>query len=187
MKPEHRVVLETERLRLEPMAHEHAEAITPVIGHELIADTTSNIPHPYTEQSAHEFVRIIERSDGRMHAWVMLGKDDGALVGGCGLHDVTDDEAEFGYWVGVDHWGCGYATEAARRLIRHAFGSLGVARIQACYFVRNPASRRVMEKAGLTEMALGTYDQTLCCPDGRREHIGRMELARTTWLAAGSR
>jgi RimJ/RimL family protein N-acetyltransferase len=178
------VELETERLRLEPLGHEHAEAITPVIGDQRIADTTSNIPYPYTEQDAHDFADIIERSEGKTHAWVMLRRVDGVLVGGCGLHDFKGTECEFGYWVGVDHWGKGYATEATVRLLRHAFESLGITRIHACYFLRNPPSRRVMEKAGLTPMVPGTFDGTLRCPNGREEAIGRMELTREEWLAA---
>ena len=81
-------------------------------------------------------------------------------------------------------WGRGYATEALLGVLAHAFGALGLGRAHACYFVRNPASRRVMEKAGLTPCDSGTCDG---CVDGRgvREPIGRMEITLETWRRRG--
>jgi RimJ/RimL family protein N-acetyltransferase len=54
-----------------------------------------------------------------------------------------------GYWIGREFWGRGYASEAAAALVAHAFGPLGLQRVQAHRFARNPASGRVLEKAGL--------------------------------------
>ena len=58
--------------------------------------------------------------------------------------------AEVGYWVGVPYWGLGYATEAVRRLIPYATEAYGVTRFLGRCLARNPASARVMEKAGLS-------------------------------------
>ncbi len=63
--------------------------------------------------------------------------------------------AELGYWIGVPFWGCGYATEAARRLIDHAFGGLGYEVLTASARVSNPASRRVLEKCGFQWTGVG--------------------------------
>ena len=57
------------------------------------------------------------------------------------------------------HGGLGYMSEAARRVIQFGFEELGLNRIYAGYFTRNPTSRRVMEKAGMTYE--GTYRQNV--------------------------
>jgi RimJ/RimL family protein N-acetyltransferase len=67
----------------------------------------------------------------------------GEVIGACGL-----EAAKLGYWIGVPFWGCGYATEAARCLIDHAFDDLGHRVLTASVRISNPASRRVLEKCG---------------------------------------
>ena len=64
---------------------------------------------------------------------------------------------EIGYWLGVPFWGNGYATEAARALIDHAFGDLGHEVLHAGARVSNPASRRVLEKCGFQWTGVGLY------------------------------
>ena len=59
--------------------------------------------------------------------------------------------AELGYWIAVDCWNRGYATEASRRIIDFGFESLGLHRIEAHHFLRNPASGRVMQKMGMQQ------------------------------------
>ncbi|HWS07013.1 MAG TPA: GNAT family N-acetyltransferase, partial [Xanthobacteraceae bacterium] len=62
--------------------------------------------------------------------------------------DLREDGPEVGYWLGVPHWGHGFATEAARALIDHAFGDLEHDTLISGARVNNPASRRVLEKCG---------------------------------------
>jgi len=72
---------------------------------------------------------------------------DAAPIGACGV-EPREGGPEIGYWLGVSYWGQGYATEAARALIDHAFGELQHETLQAGARVSNPASRRVLEKCG---------------------------------------
>ncbi len=67
------------------------------------------------------------------------------LIGICGV-DPREDGPELGYWLGASYWGRGFATEAVRALIDHAFGDLQHETLQAGARVSNPASRRVLEK-----------------------------------------
>ena len=68
-------------------------------------------------------------------------REEGELVGAITLHpNARDDNAELGYWIGRPYWGRGYATEAAREVVRYAFEHLG----------SNPASGRVMQKIGMS-------------------------------------
>lgn len=80
----------------------------------------------------------------------MTRRETGDLVGIVSLHiQRVHDRAELGYWIGKPYWMRGYATEAARALIGFGFRDLGLHRIFAHHFARNPASGRVMEKAGM--------------------------------------
>ena len=76
---------------------------------------------------------------------------DRQLIGAAGLREIETEhcQAELGFWVGVEWWGNGYATEAARAVIGYGFRELQLNRIHAHYMVRNPASGRVLEKLGM--------------------------------------
>ena len=64
------------------------------------------------------------------------------------LTHKKEDEAELGYWLGVDYWGQGLVPEAARELLRHAFEDLKLVRIWCGYYDGNDKSKRVQEKLG---------------------------------------
>jgi RimJ/RimL family protein N-acetyltransferase len=82
--------------------------------------------------------------------YALVARSDGGLVGAMGLAIAAQHRrAELGYWVGVPHWNRGYATEAGRALLAYAFGPLGLHRVEAHHFTRNPASGRVMQKLGM--------------------------------------
>ena len=62
---------------------------------------------------------------------------------------------ELGYWLGVEHWGKGYATEALHAVIDYAFTDLGHPALTAAARVTNPLSRRVLEKCGFQWTGVG--------------------------------
>ena len=77
-------------------------------------------------------------------------RKEGLLVGCIGLTISREHvRAELGYWIGKPYWGNGYCTEAARAMVRFGFEELGLKRIHAIHFRRNPASGRVMSKIGM--------------------------------------
>jgi RimJ/RimL family protein N-acetyltransferase len=137
-------VLETERLVLRVPRPEDTGPLARLINDRRIAINSARIPYPYSVKDAEEFIATVNRRDGEA-AFVMTL--DGTLIGGCGVAR-SDSGQELGYWVGVPFWGQGYATEAARAVIDHAFGSLGHEVLEAGARVSNPASRRVLEKCG---------------------------------------
>ena len=75
------------------------------------------------------------------------------LVGACDLTLENPQEADLGFIFSQDVWGRGYATEAARTLIRVGFEQLRLNRIFSTCDVANGASARVLEKAGLQREA----------------------------------
>jgi RimJ/RimL family protein N-acetyltransferase len=88
--------------------------------------------------------------------------------------------AEIGYWIGLPYWGQGYTSEAARHMVDYGFAERGLNKVYATYFVLNPASRRVMEKAGMTyEGTLRQHVQR----DGVFYDLGYCGILRSEWEA----
>ena len=79
------------------------------------------------------------------------------MIGACGVEPRDGHCLELGYWLGTQYWAQGYATEAARAVIDHAFGDLGFAELQSGARISNPASRRVLEKCGFQWRGVGLY------------------------------
>lgn len=147
-----RPTLETERLILRPNRIEDAPRLAELIGDWKVYDTTERIPHPYTIEMAEDFIRKTpdQFEAGHHTPFAIEIKSERLLIGGSGLTiNQINRRASLGYWIGVDYWGRGYTTEAARELLRYGFEDLGLNRIEAQYLKRNPASGRVMEKAGM--------------------------------------
>ncbi len=139
-------VLATKRLVLRAPRAGDAAAIASLINDRRIAENTARIPHPYSLADAHAFLAQANREPSQPSFLIALA--DGTIVGGCGIHVLRGGERELGYWIGVPYWGRGYATEAARAVVDHAFEALGCERLTSGARVSNPASRRVLEKCG---------------------------------------
>jgi RimJ/RimL family protein N-acetyltransferase len=139
-------VLTTARLRLRAPQREDAPAIAALANDRRIAENTARIPHPYTLADAEGFLAYLEESETEIAFAITLADD--TLIGICGLRMRQRKTPEIGYWLGAPFWGYGYATEAARALVDHAFEELGFEWLEAGARVSNPASRRVLEKCG---------------------------------------
>ncbi len=146
-------VLETERLVLRAPCLADVKAIVRLVGDRRIAENTARIPHPYGADDAEQFLANVNRQEGEATFAIELG---GELIGMCGV-GLREGTAEIGYWLGVPYWNHGYATEAARAVIDHAFGDLDHEALQAGARVSNPASRRVLEKCGFQWTGVGLY------------------------------
>src|SRR5262245_57681111 len=137
-------VLKTARLTLRAPRPDDAKAIKSLINDRRVAENTARIPHPYRLKDARTFIASAEGGQPLF----LITREDGRIVGGCGIATLRADGPEIGYWIGVPYWGNGYATETARALVDHAFGELGHAELRAGARVTNPAPRRVLEKCG---------------------------------------
>ncbi len=140
--------LETERLKLRPYSESDVAELLPLIGTRDVATTTLRIAHPYTEQDAKAFLALAQEPD---KIWLAVTlRSDGCQIGGIGLRrDSQHQHAELGYWLGVPYWGQGYATEAAREMLRYGFEDLHLHRIFASHFKHNPASGHILKKLGM--------------------------------------
>lgn len=85
--------------------------------------------------------------------WIARDPVGGGFLGRGGLRRVDiggQAEVELGYGFHADHWGLGLATELARESVRLALQDLGLESVVSFTLPGNLASRRVMEKAGLS-------------------------------------
>ncbi len=111
-------------------------------------------PHPYTADDAARFMAwaLTERPETQFA--IAVGEE---AVGGIGYEiqpDVHRISAEIGFWLGEAHWGKGIMTEALRAVTEHAFHAHNLRRLFAGVFEWNPASMRVLEKAGYVREAV---------------------------------
>ncbi len=105
-------------------------------------------PYPYTPADADEWIGKASAETPTLNFAIVIEKD---AAGGIGLvpgADVFRRSAEIGYWLGEPFWGRGIVTEAVRVVTDYAFATLDVGRVEAWVFGWNPASMRVLEKAG---------------------------------------
>lgn len=144
--------IDTERLELRPFTLGDAPKVQRLAGDRDIASTTCNIPHPYEDGMAEEWIGTNrERFDrGELVNFAIVHRQEGSLLGAVGLTiDKRSERAELGYWIGKPYWNQGYCTEAAQAVLRYGFEVLGLNRIHATHFTRNPASGRVMQRIGM--------------------------------------
>ena len=121
------------------------------------ADYFHNISHDkkVLETFICRYAETLEEFDfssylGREDLFAIRLKETGKLIGIILYFDVKNDSCEIGYGIGSEHWNQGYTTEAVRWFLEYLFREKGMQTIYASFFTGNDASRRVMEKCGMT-------------------------------------
>ena len=144
-------VLETARLVLRPLMPDDQPELSAVLGD---AETMRWYPRPYTGPEVSEWIeRQIGRYPGGNGLLGMVEKESGKLIGDCGAvwQEVEGTaELEIGYHVNRNRWDQGFASEAAKTVMKYAFETFDVKRVVSMIRPENAASRRVAEKNGLT-------------------------------------
>ena len=108
-------------------------------------------PYPYTMDHAIHWVNILANQDPLVNFAITI---DDEVIGGIGIEpreDVYRKTAIIGYWLSEELWGKGIMPEAVKLVTEYAFNHLGFIRVQASVYSKNPASMRVLEKAGYTK------------------------------------
>ncbi len=113
-----------------------------------VARMTTGMPHPYTRDHADDFLRRMEARDRVRETVFAIEHPRDGFVGVLGFHPKDPPAPEVGYWIGRPFWGRGYATEATNAALGWASGGWGKRLVTAGHFADNPASGRVLEKAG---------------------------------------
>lgn len=135
------------------MHHDRANLIR-FLNDESVAQNTLTIPAPYTEKDAAEwfkFVADVDHTLGWQTNWAIRHRTEGC-IGGIGVFAKNGKEGhldEIGYWLAQPFRGMGLMTETVRQFTEFQFFTRpALVRLQAFVFSHNPASMRVLEKAG---------------------------------------
>lgn len=142
------VQLRTERLLLRAYEEFDVPKIVPSLGAWEVVVNTLRVPYPYTEHDAREYVKAGLNQEVQTRFGI-FDLQTGELYGGISLMpEEQHQRAEIGYWIAQPYWGKGYATEAARVIVRYGFETLKLNRIYAGVFEGNSSSVHVLEKLG---------------------------------------
>jgi RimJ/RimL family protein N-acetyltransferase len=157
------VELETERLRLRPLREGDAASFARLFAGDWEAvKQTGRMPFPPSEPAMRSWIR--QHLEGGAHGFLVIRKGDARAMGAAGFGGDART-AELGYALGRAFWGQGFATEAVVVLVDYA-GRLGLVELEAFSFVENPASGRVLTKAGFED--LGIIDRDYPARGGAR-------------------
>jgi RimJ/RimL family protein N-acetyltransferase len=162
-------------LRLVPLGARHVRDLVALAADDATTPWSAT-PPASTRQAVLAFVARAQRLRAReAHATFAACLGD-RLVGIARLarDQVPADRAELGYWIGPPDRGRGYATAAARQLVSHGFGRMGLARVFARCQIANRASARVLVKLGFRLADLEPW-QDPASP------VRRYELTREEW------
>ena len=173
--------LRTARLRLRPFTNADADALFAMHSNAYVLRYWDS--SPWSEPArAERFIaacwQMAEEGSGARLA--MDRVSDNAFIGWCSLSRWNSDyrSASMGYCLGDATWGQGYATEAARALLRWGFDTLDLNRVQAETDTRNAASARVLEKLGFVRE--GTLRED-CVVNGEVSDSWVYGLVRREW------
>lgn len=144
--------IDTGRLILRPPVMDDAGRIAELANHAAIAHRLATMPYPYNVSDAVEFIDRIATLKGGAAFAITLKDMDGAVIGMTGYGPNEAGETDFGYWLGLDSWGKGYASEAGHGVVTHAFCIACVDDLETDYQLDNIASARVLEKLGFHEV-----------------------------------
>jgi len=173
------VVLETARLVLRQPTLADVKAIARIVADKRVAMNLRRVPHPYTLEDASRFVASVVAADGM----TFLIEHKGVAIGLASLTWERQDVPELGYCFAVEHWGKGFATEAARALIDFAFEEFAIDEVRSGARVVNPASRHVLEKCGFQWTGVELHRFVAL---GSSTPVDRFRLERTVWSSLRS-
>ena len=168
-------VLETERLTLRRPTLADVKAIARLANDRRIAENTRRLPHPYSSDHAIELVRALA---GDASATMFLIENNHSPLGMVGIDWREPDAPELGCWLGVEHWGQGFGTEAARAAIDFFFGEFEAEHLMSGARVANPSSRNILEKCGFqwSGVELHRFEAL-----GSSTPVDRFRLSRSVW------
>ena len=168
-------VLETERLTLRRPTLADVKAIARLANDRRIAENTRRLPHPYSSDHAIELVRALA---GDASATMFLIENNHSPLGMVGIDWREPDAPELGCWLGVEHWGQGFGTEAARAAIDFFFGEFEAEHLMSGARVANPSSRNILEKFGFqwSGVELHRFEAL-----GSSTPVDRFRLSRSVW------
>lgn len=147
--------IETERLLLRKIVPSDTEDM---FRYSRLSEVTEYLTwHSHkTQNETGRYIALLQKkyAAGAFRDFGVEYKDDKRFIGTCGFtsFDIDLNCAEIGYVLSPDYWGRGIAVEAAHAVMRFGFAVFDLDKICARFIDGNDASRRVMEKLGMTHV-----------------------------------
>lgn len=151
------LMFETERLILRKMDGGDADAVYAMRSD---AEIMRFIREPQNRRETDSWIKLVSSrwQDEKIGLGAVLEKSSKKFIGWCGLWRLIETgETEIGYALDKKFWRKGYATEAAARYLQYGFEELNLEKIVAVARPENKASRRVMERLGMTLDGIGEF------------------------------
>lgn len=158
--------LVTERLLLRPWEDRDRAPLAEILGDPHVRRFYPAVATP-AETSAQIDNAIAKTAENGFHFWAVERRDDGRLLGLCGLGMIPEPlhsaipgqpRVEIGWQLDKAVWGQGIAPEAARAWLDHAWRGLALDEVVAFTAAINLPSQRVMQKIGMTRDPAGDFD-----------------------------
>jgi RimJ/RimL family protein N-acetyltransferase len=178
--------LRTARLTLRPIRVTDAPDVARVAGDASVGRNLRAIPWPYTLADAVEYMERLARDHetGAARVWAI---ELGGFIGVVSLDEIPPDglTADLGYYLAPSHWGRGYASEAARAAVEHAFAEMRCEALTSGHAEDNPASGRILDNLGF--QVEGRCTVAYPSRDGALTPRRDLRLSRAAWQATRSR
>jgi RimJ/RimL family protein N-acetyltransferase len=137
--------------------------------------------HPVDREQSESNASFLMPIGTETYVWTARRTSNEAFVGWFCLWPMAERVAELGHRLRRMDWGQGLATEGALALVNWGFGSAGYDKIVACTMAANHASRRALEKIGLTHARTVHVDRADAIPGGEEGEV-EYELMRSAWI-----
>ncbi|CRI57102.1 MULTISPECIES: GNAT family N-acetyltransferase [unclassified Pseudomonas] len=175
--------LETTRLLLRPWRDTDAADLYEFAKDQRVGPIAGWPQHTSVENSAeiirtvfnHPEVYAVELRENRRAVGCV-----GILIGGDSNFEISAQEGEIAYWIGVPYWGQGLIPEAVREVMRHAFETLKLKALWCGYFANNSQSFVAQSKCGFRHHHTEENKYNPFLQDYRTEHISRITYEQ--WL-----
>ena len=175
--------LKTERLLLRPLREADLPVVARRVNDPRISRNLARVPWPYTLDHARTFYDHAQNLGKGEAVFGILADGTDGPIGVVGYERLGPaGGAELGYWLTGAAWNRGYATEAARAVVDHAFTVGAHDLLVSRCILRNHGSRRVLEKCGFRFTGLGNCHvaSTGCAPVSQNYELLRREWQRRT-------
>ena len=153
--------LETERLILRKLEESDAEEMFKNWAND---DEVTKFVRWYTHKNVDETREYIkfeneQCKNDNYYNWGIVLKETGELIGAIGAFPSEDERTEPGYNISKKYWNNGYTTEALKKVLEYLTNEVGIHRFRCSHAVLNPASGKVMQKAGFKYIKNEEYEK----------------------------
>jgi RimJ/RimL family protein N-acetyltransferase len=155
------LIITTDRLRLRPMESKDIDEFVRCLNDWEVQQWLALPPFPYERKDAEAFLAITSKNHATPHPTVFAVADrtSDTAIGAVAIDIDGEGNGVLGYWLAPDHWGQGFAKEAAIALVRHAQGHPALRRLSSVTDPENIRSQSVLMACGLIDCGLKDRDQ----------------------------